>query len=182
VQVVGRSDHRYARSENAYTYNFPASWELLLWKVDQWGIKVLQQWPLAPRELWPTIARNSAGLTAGQSVQVVTPDGCRRVILLPPEFSSTESGPLRVPMPATELLVSSYGQRGGVILAKLITAATALEPALLAPTFFLMLGFDTYAAIAATTMLALSTFSQIPVRQPATRSPIKLSTESSSQA
>ena len=135
-----------------------------MWKIDQWGIKVLQQWPLAPRELWPTIARNSAGLEPGQSVQVVTPDGCRRVILLPPEFRSAESGPLRVPMPATELLVSSYCQIAGITLAKSITAATALEPALLAPTFFLMLGYDTYAAIAATTMLSLSTFSQIPVR------------------
>lgn len=67
-------------------------------------------------------------------------------------------------MPATELLVSSYSQVFGVTVAKLITAATALEPALLAPTFFLMLGYDTYAAIAASTMLALSTFSQIPVR------------------
>lgn len=135
-----------------------------MWKIDQWGIKVLQQWPLAPRELWPTIARNSAGLEPGQSVQVVTPDGCRRVILLPPEFRSAESGPLRVPMPATELLVSSYCQVAGITLAKCITAATALEPALLAPAFFLMLGYDTYAAIAATTMLSLSTFSQIPVR------------------
>eukprot|EP01043_Picozoa_sp_COSAG02_P021905 COSAG02_NODE_1124_length_14441_cov_21.457607_3_plen_122_part_00 len=100
----------------------------------------------------------------------MTPDGCRRVILLPPEFRSADSGPLRVPMPATELLVSSYCQVIGITLAKFITAATALEPALLAPTFFLMLGYDTYAAIAATTMLSLSTFSQIPVRYSASRS------------
>lgn len=100
----------------------------------------------------------------------MTPDGCRRVILIPPEFSSADSGPLRVPMPATELLVSSYTQVIGITLAKFITAATALEPALLAPTFFLMLGYDTYAAIAATTMLSLSTFSQIPVRYSARRS------------
>ena len=90
-----------------------------MWKIDQWGIRVLQQWPLAPRELWPTIVRNSMGLEPGQSVQIVTPDGCRRVILLPPEFSSAESAPLRVPMPATELLVSSYVQTFGIMLAKL---------------------------------------------------------------
>jgi hypothetical protein len=31
VQVVGRSDHRYARSESAYTYNFPVRSYRSLW-------------------------------------------------------------------------------------------------------------------------------------------------------
>ena len=84
VQVVGRAGHRYARSEEAYTYNFPAAWELLLWKIDHWGIRVLQQWPLAPRELWPTIGRETPCLTAGQAVRVLEAVcfvyTCRRLI------------------------------------------------------------------------------------------------------
>ena len=164
VQVVGRSGHRSARSEEAYTVNFSAKWELMLWRLDAVGIRILQQWPLAPRELWPNIARNQVGISAGEAVQVVTPDGCRRVVMLPPAYADATDEHLRLPMPATELLVNSNCTRLGVSLAKFITAATALEPALLSPMFFLMIGQDTYASIAAMAMLVLTTFSQIPKR------------------
>ena len=37
-----------------YTWQFPAAWEVYLWGLDEWGIRVLQNWPRAPRELWPS--------------------------------------------------------------------------------------------------------------------------------
>ena len=71
-----------------------------------------------------------------------------------------------------------------VLFAKLVTFITALEPALLAPLFLMMLGLDTYASLTSVrmtpihilalhsalncykqvTMLVLSTVSQIPKR------------------
>jgi hypothetical protein len=59
-----------AKSEAAFTWNFPPSWELYLWNFDEWGIKLLQQWPLAPKELWPSVQIGLPGMKGGSAVQV----------------------------------------------------------------------------------------------------------------
>lgn len=88
--------------------------------MDEWGIRVLQNWPRAPRELWPSLPPEVPGFRSGQVVEVTTPDGCRRCIVLPPTFGGTAGRnnlsaaqaraartPRPLPMPFTELLVHS---------------------------------------------------------------------------
>ena len=166
VQVMERGGHTHARSERRFVWSFTAAWERRLWRFDQAGLRLAQQWPTLPPELWPRVpGRHMAGggFKTGQAVTVVTPDGCLRTVMLPPEYEGG-ADEIELKLPASDLLVLSSGTRVAVLLAKLCTFATALEPALVLPVLLLMLGYDTPASIISLVMFMLATTSQIPKR------------------
>ena len=82
--------HEHHKTEPAWVWEFPARWELLFWRMDTWGIAMIQRCGLAEHEFWPVVrAYAVADVRPGIAVALTAPTGARMHLMFPPRSLAT---------------------------------------------------------------------------------------------